>query len=135
MSVKEPAHPLEKRDLLQSEPLQTGKIDQVAAKMAAEGRFPEAVDYLELTKNAKLLDQAEADAVKRGAAWLLQQVERIRGTQCGADRWSALAEAAQAAERWHDAVRALQIAGREADAEALRTTKCPDYEPFKPLGK
>lgn len=135
MAAKEPSHPLEKRDLLHADAPNAARIDAIAASMASEGRFPEAVDYIEISKNAALVEQAEADAVKRGSAWLLQQAERIRGRAAPPETWVRLSEAAQAAERWHDAVRALGIAGREADAEALRLAKCPEYEPFKPLGK
>jgi hypothetical protein len=135
MAAKEPAHPLEKRDLLHADPPNAAKIDAVVEQMAAGRRFPEAIDYLEISKSAGLVAKAEEDAVKRGSSWLLQQAERIRGTPCSPETWAKLAESAQAAERWLDAVRALGFAGREADAEALRAAKCPDYEPFKPLGK
>ena len=135
MAVKEPSHPLEKRDLLHADAPNAAKIDPIAASMGGSGRFPEAVDYIEITKNPALLAQAEADAIKRGSAWLLQQVERISGNPVPPETWVRLSESAQAAERWLDAVRALGIAGRGEEAEALRVQKCPDYEPFKPLGK
>ncbi|MCE9634330.1 MAG: hypothetical protein K8T90_01380 [Planctomycetes bacterium] len=135
MAAKEPANPLEKRELLQADKPNPAKIDAVAAAMGAEGRWPEAVDYVEISKNPELLAKAEADAVKRGAAWLLSQADRIRGKASPPETWVRLAESAQAAERWIDAVRALGLAGRETEAEALRQAKCPDYDPFKPLGK
>ena len=135
MAVHEPAHPLEKRDLLHADPPNPGKIDAVAAQMGASGRAPESIDYVEITKSPALLAKAETDAVARGSTWLLAQVERIRGTKSAPEMWVALAESAKKAERWYDAVRALQTAGQDADAEAVRLDKCPDYEPFKPLGK
>lgn len=135
MSVKEPAHPLEKRDLLHADAPNAGRIDAIAAKMGAEKRFPEAVDYIEISRNGDLVAKAESDAVRRGSAWLLQQAERIRGAKSPPETWQRLADAAKAAERWHDAVRALQFAGKPDEAEALRQEKCPEYEPFKPLGK
>jgi hypothetical protein len=134
-SAREPAHPLEKRDLLHAETPNDARIQAIAEGLAAKGRFPEAIDYVEITRDPGFLAKAEADALRRGAAWLLQQVERIRGTKCPPETWSKLAEAAERAERHLDAVRALQIAGRDADAEAYRQGHCPDYEPFKPLGK
>lgn len=135
MAVKEPAHPLEKRDLLHGEPPDAGRIDAVASKMIAEGRYGEAVDYLEITRDAGLVAKCEAEALARGVCWLLSQVERIRGTKAGPEEWGRLAESARTAERWLDAVRALQFAGRADEAEALRLEKCPTYDPFKPLGK
>lgn len=135
MAAKEPAHPLEKRDLLHADKPDGARIDAIASKMTSEGRFPEAIDYVEITRSAGLVSQAEADAVKRGSVWQLQQADRIRGTKSAADAWSRLAENAKTAERWFDAVRALQFAGREDEAEALRAEKCPTFEPFRPLGK
>jgi hypothetical protein len=135
MAVKEPAHPLEKRDLLHADPPDRARIDAVASKMVSEGRFGEAVDYIEITRNEKLLAQCESEAVARGVCWLLSQADRIRGTKSGPETWGRLAESARGAERWIDAVRALQMAGRAEEAEALRLEKCPTYDPFKPLGK
>jgi len=135
MAAREPAHPIEKRDLLHADAPNRSRIEAIAEKLASEGRWPEAIDYLEVTHDEKLLAKAEADAVVRGAAWLLQQVERISGKKCDPEKWQRLSDAAARAERWRDAVRALALAGKTAEAEALRVEKCPDYEPFKPLGK
>lgn len=134
-SAREPLHPLEKRDLLHADPPNAERVNAIASGMAASERFPEAIDYVEITKDPGLLSKAEADAVRRGSVWLLQQVERIRGAKCPAETWGRLADAAAAAGRHFDAVRGLQLAGREADAEAHRLANCPDYDPFKPLGK
>ena len=135
MAVHEPAHPLEKRDLLHADPPNPAKIDAIATQMNGSGRAAESIDYVEITHNPSLLAKSEADAVSRGSAWLLAQVERIRGTKSSTETWVALSASAAKAERWYDAVRALQSAGLDADAEAIRAVHCPDYEPFKPLGK
>jgi hypothetical protein len=65
-SSREPVHPLEKRDLLHAEPPDVPRIDAIAAAMAATGRFPEAIDYVEITKDGGLVAKAESDAVRRG---------------------------------------------------------------------
>lgn len=126
--------PLAKRDLLHGDG-NGPKIDAAAAEMIAGGRAAEAVDFVEITKNPDLLAKLEADAIARGSSWLLGQVERIRGAKASPEQWSALAQKAQDAGRFTDSVRALQAAGRPEDAEAARLANCPDYEPFKPLGK
>jgi hypothetical protein len=133
--AREPAHPIEKRDLLHADAPNRSRITGIVTKLAGEGRWPEAIDYLEIAKDDALIAKAEADALARGSAWLLSQVERIRGTKASPDTWSRLADKAQSSERWRDAVRALGFAGRPEDAEALRLEKCPEYDPFKPLGK
>ena len=135
MAVREPAHPIEKRDVLHADPPNKAKVGAVAQQLAAAGRWPEAIDYIEVAPDAGLLAKAEAHAVDRGAAWLLQQVERIAGKKAEPEQWRKLSEAAARAERWRDAVRALALAGDAEKAEELRAQKCPDYQPFKPLGK
>ena len=47
MSAREPAHPIEKRDLLHAESPNRTRIVGIGKKLAQEGRWPEAVDYLE----------------------------------------------------------------------------------------
>jgi len=135
MAAREPVHPIEKRDLLHADKPNRSRILGIVEKLAGEGRWPEAIDYLEIAPEAAWLAKAETDAVTRGSAWLLSQVERIRGQKCDAATWARLSDAAARNERWRDAVRALSLAGEGERAEALRVEKCPEYEPFKPLGK
>jgi hypothetical protein len=135
MAAREPAHPIEKRDLLHAEQPNRARILGIADKLASQNRWPEAVDYVEIAADADRLAKAETDAVARGSAWLLQQVERIRGKSAGPEMWAKLSEAAAKNERWRDAVRAMSLAGEVEKAEALRLEKCPEYVPFKPLGK
>ena len=135
MAAREPAHPIEKRDLLHGDPPNRVRIQAIAEGLAAEGRWPEAIDYIEVVGDDKLLAKAEADAIAGGTSWLLQQIERISGKKRAPEQWEKLSDAAARAERWRDAVRALAMAGHPERAEALRLEKCPDYDPFKPLGK
>ncbi len=135
MAAREPAHPIEKRDLLHADKPNRARILGIVENLSRAGRWPEAIDYLEIAPDDAWLDKAEADAVTRGSAWLLQQVERISGKKASPEKWTRLAEAATKNERWRDAVRALSTAGDAAQAEALRAERCPDYDPFKPLGK
>jgi hypothetical protein len=135
MTAREPAHPLEKRDLLHAADPNRSRVSGIAARLAGAGRWPEAIDYIEVIKDDGLLAKAEAEAVTAGSAWLLQQVERISGKKCDASQWEKLSEAAARHERWRDAVRALSLGGQGERAEALRLEKCPEYDPFKPLGK
>jgi hypothetical protein len=135
MAAREPAHPIEKRDLLHADPPNRSRVSAIASSLASEGRWPEAIDYVEIVRDEALLAKAEAHAVQGGHSWLLQQVERISGKKRAPEAWKKLSDTAARAERWRDAVRALGFAGMADEAEALRAEKCPDYEPFRPLGK
>ncbi len=135
MPVREPVHPLEKRDLLHADPPSAAKVQAIAKKLLAAGRHSEAVDYIEVSPSEDLLAAAEREAVSRGYVWLLHQVDRIRGRKSEPATWEKVSDAAQRAERWVDAVRALDAGGQTERAEALRASRCPTYEPFRPLGK
>ncbi len=135
MAAREPAHPIEKRDLLHAEKPNASRIRAIADKLGSQGRWPEAVDYIEIAPDPAALEKARAHAIAHGSAWLLWQVDRVTGTKSDAATWERLSESAAKAERWLDAVRALQLAGKPEAAEALRAERCPDYEPYQPLGK
>jgi hypothetical protein len=135
MAAREPAHPIEKRDLLHAEQPNRARILAIVERLSAAGRWPEAIDYLEIAPDAGWLAKAEADAVARGSAWLLSQVERISGKKAGPEKWQRLSESASKNERLRDAVRAMSMTGDVEKAEAMRAETCPEYEPFKPLGK
>jgi hypothetical protein len=135
MAAREPAHPIEKRDVLHANPPNVARVKAIAEKLVHEGRWAETIDYLEIVPDQAVLARVRAHAVEAGAAWLLQQVERITGTKAEASEWLALSDSAARAERWRDAVRALAFSGNTDGAEALRASKCPEYDPFKPLGK
>ena len=133
--VKEPGHPLEKRDLLHKEPPDARRIDALATSLIDAGRLGEFIDYVEVTREPELIRRLEKLALENGSPFLLQQVERLTGGKHDEATWTALAERALQDERYVEAVRALTAGGLDERAEELRLEHCPDYEPFKPLGK
>jgi len=132
---KEPTHPLDKRELLHRDDPDTARIDAVARHMIGNGRGPEAIEYIEITGNKELIELLAEDAMKRGSAFLLQAAERLSGEPASPSDWKRTADTAFEAGRYLDAVRAYASMGDEDRAEQIRATHCPDYEPFKPLGK
>lgn len=135
MAVKEPRHPLDKRELLHKETIETARIDAIAKKLIDEGRFGESVEYIEVTRNAQLIDALGKAAMAEGSAFLLQAVERLSGEKVDPTSWKRVADTALTKERFLDAVRAYAAMGDEERSEQIRQTHCPDYDPFKPLGK
>jgi len=135
MAIKEPRHPLDKRELLHREIPETARIDGIAKMLIDSGRYGESVEYVEVTKNAQLIDALESGAVTEGSAFLLQSVVRLRGEDVDPAVWKRVADTALTKERFLDAVRAYAAMGDEDRSEEIRKTHCPDYEPFKPLGK
>lgn len=135
MAAKEPRHPLEKRELLHKETPDASRIDGIAKRLVDEGRFGESIEYIEITRNPTLIDALEKAAVADGVSFLLGAVERLRQQKCPPETWKRVADAALTKERWRDAVRAYANMGDQERAEQLRQTHCPEYEPFKPLGK
>ena len=135
MAVKEPRHPLDKRELLHKEPADAARIDAIAKQLIDEGRYGESIEYVEVTQNAQLIDALEKAALSEGSSFLLGAVERLRDGKADPSLWKRVADTALGKERFLDAVRAYAAMGDEERAEEIRQTHCPDYEPFKPLGK
>ncbi len=133
--AKEPAHPLDKRELLHADPPDAKRIDAVASKLLDEGREGESVEYIEVTRNAELIARLTTAAKKKGSPFLLEQSQRLSGEIQDETAWRDIADAAQRAERHVDVVRAYSAAGLEAEAEEYRVVNCPDYDPFKPHNK
>ncbi len=133
--VKVPSHPLEKRELLHKDPPDTARIDAIAGALIDARRFGEAIEFVEVTRNAGLLGRLEDEATSSGSPFLLQQVERLSGQKRDDATWEAVVAKCLAAERYVDAVRALNGRGESERAEEIRAEHCPDYDPFKPLGK
>ena len=133
--AKEPKHPLDKREVLHKEPPDVARIDAVVEQLIAEGRHPETVEYLEVTRNPQLIGRLAEDAVKRGSTFLLQAFERLSDSHADSAQWEELARNALSAERYLDAVRAYTAMGNAERAEEVRQKHCPDYEPFNPRGK
>ena len=133
--AREPSNPLEKRDLLHAETPKRDRIDAVAQKLLAEGRAPEAIDYIEITRTPALVKTIRDLGLKTGSTFLLQQWERLSGQKSAPDEWRAVSEVAKTAGRYMDAVRALRQGGMEDEAEALRQEHCPDFDPFRPQNK
>ena len=133
--IREPRHPLDKRDLLHKDPPDAKRIDTIGDQMLKDGRAAEAIDYIEVTRNPDLIARLLNAARETGSPFLLGQVERLFGETRPEEEWRAAAEKSLADGRAIDAVRALQHLGEEERAEELRLEHCPDYEPFRPLGK
>lgn len=134
-SVREPANPLEKRDLLHAENPKKERIDAIAQKLLAEGRSAEAIDYIEITRTPALVQKVRELGLANGSPFLLSQWQRLTGETADADEWKQISATAARAERFMDAVRALRLGGLEEEAEALRQEKCPDFDPFRPDNK
>ncbi len=133
--IREPRHPLEKRELLHRENPDARRIDAIAEEFLSTGRAGEAVDYIEVTCNPELIAELERVGKAASSPFLVAQAERLSGVKPDPADWIALAETCLASGRAIEAVRALTLAGEEARAEAIRLEHCPDYEPFRPLGK
>lgn len=106
-----------------------------AEALLAKGRLAEALEYLERTRDEVPLRRARAEAVRTGDLFSFARANQILKSDAQPAEWRELAEAAKRAERWYEAVSALERAGDQEAADALRAEKCPDYRPFKPSGK
>ena len=124
-----------KRDLLYSPKAGDAERNAAADVFIDAERFGEALEFIEVTRDAERLAKIQAAGLERGDTFLLQQVERIRGEAADPATWREFAEKAVSLGKYYDAYRALQRAGEEEKAEEVRAEHMPDYEPFRPEGK
>ncbi len=106
-----------------------------AEALLAQGRLAEALEYLERTRDEAGLKRARADAIRAGDLSSYARANQLLKSEAQPAEYREIAEAAKRAERWYEAVSALERAGDQEAADALRAEKCPDYKPFKPVGK
>jgi hypothetical protein len=108
---------------------------EAANRLLGQGRIAEALEILERTKDAGALDRARRDAVRAGDVFALARTCQILKAEAAASEWRELSQNAERAERWFDAVKALERAGDPEASEAIRAARCPDFRPLKPAGK
>jgi hypothetical protein len=125
----------EKRKLLYGEKVSDEEMSRAAAAFSDAGRFGEALEFLERTRDEEVLARIEREAVERGDTFLLLRVERIRGRDLGPDRWRHAAARALVQGKHLDAFRAFGRAGDAEKAEEIRAAHLPGYEPYRPEGK
>ena len=107
----------------------------VGEALLVQGRLAEALEYLERTRDEAPLRRVQAEAIRVGDVLAYAHSSHLLKIETVPAEWRQLAEAAKGAERWYEAVTALERSGDQAAADALRAEKCPDYRPLKPANK
>ena len=107
----------------------------VAEALLARGRLAEALEYLERTRDEVPLKRVQAEAIRAGDVLAYARSSHLLKVETVPAEWRQLADAASRAERWFEAVTALERSGDQAAADELRAEKCPDYRPLKPANK
>jgi len=128
-------NPAAKRNLLYSTKATDADLNAAADGFIARERYGQALEFLERTHDGTRLSKIRDEAAQRGDTFLLLRVEKLSGEEIPADFWRAIADTAGSLGKHYDAYRALQRAGDEEKAEAVRAEHMPDYEPFRPEGK
>jgi len=128
-------HPAAKRALLYSDKASEEQLNAAADRFIESERYSEALEFLELTRDAARLSRILDAALERGDTFLVLRVEKIGGDEIPADTWREIAAKAATLGKFYDAYRGYGRAGDEEKAEAIRAEHMPDYEPFRPDGK
>ncbi|MHC4858579.1 MAG: hypothetical protein ACYTDY_00645 [Planctomycetota bacterium] len=126
---------LAKRDHLHSERVTDEERNACADVFIGEARYGEALEYLEVTRDAERLDKIHEIAVEAGDTFLLSRIEKIRGKPIPAETWRIVAERALRREKFYDAARAYERAGDPDRAEQVLTEHTGGFQPWKPEGK
>jgi len=88
---------LERRGLLYGKESARADHAKIGRQYAAAGRFADALEFFARAGDAAGIESVRADAIERGDAFLLAQVERVGGAPVDAATWRTLAERAAAA--------------------------------------
>lgn len=124
-----------KKNFLYGERTTDEERNRAADQFIEAGRYGEALEFLERSKDRGRLDRVLTDAHAKGDTFLMMRVEKIRGEPIPPDEWLRAFDEAEKLGKSFDAYRALARAGDEERAEAWRAEHLPDYQPFKPEGK
>jgi hypothetical protein len=122
---------LAKRDHLYSEKVTDEERNECADSFLEDGRYGEALEYLEITKDAARLARVEEVALEGGDTFLLLRLERIRGEDLPSDAWGRVADRALRLEKYYDAIRAFERAGDEERAERIREEHTDGFRPWR----
>jgi hypothetical protein len=126
---------LTKREILYSEKYTDEDRNAAADEFIGMERFGEALEFLEVTRDAGRLARIRDAALERGDTFLLLRVEKLGGEELPAETWRRAAEKAETLGKYFDVYRALTRVGDEEKAEAIREKHMPGFQPFKPEGK
>jgi hypothetical protein len=107
--------------------------DAVAATLRSQGRIPEAMLLYEGRAGDPSLREDLANAVRSGSSFVLKALERL-GVAVDAEAWTRCGDAAEAKERWYDALRCREAVKDEAGAARVRE-KLPGFKIAVPENK
>ncbi|MHC4923478.1 MAG: hypothetical protein ACYTG4_05300 [Planctomycetota bacterium] len=119
MSDPAPLDYVSKRRILYAKG-QEGARRAKAEEFIGAGRLSEALELLERVEdNDDLLNQVCDRAVENGDAFSLGRAGQLLRTEQDAAKWRALSEKALSIEKYFDAIRALEFAGDQEQADAM----------------
>ena len=104
-----------------------------AKRLEAAGRLAEALDLYLLAKHESGIQGLRALAVREGRPILLLMLARVGGAVTP-EEWKRTGDAAFAAGRWREALRAFTEANDEASLARVKE-KIPESASFPPQGK
>jgi hypothetical protein len=135
MAVDLPKGFQKKRALLYDSKANAEDKNAVADAFMESGRYGEALEFLEVTRDAGRLEAIETRALDLGDTFLLARASKLRGVEPPVETWRRLGERALSLGKYYDAFRAFETSGDPERAESVRQEHIPEYTPFRPEGK
>jgi len=116
---------LEKQRLLYSEDVPSERRVKIAELLIQQGKYCEAVEYLEQAKDEGKIKEVMEKAVEEGDYFLLAYVEKVSGLKVEAERWNRLGVMAEKLGKYSYALKAYQAANNTQSYNRLQEKLTP----------
>ena len=117
----------EKQKLLYSKDISTERRVKIAELLIQEGKYCEALEYLEQAKDEAKIREVMEKAVEQGDYFTLAYAEKVSGLKVEAAMWNRLGEKAENLGKYSYALKAYQAANNTENYNRLKE-KLPSSE-------
>ena len=118
----------EKQRLLYSKDISPERRVKIAELLIQQGKYCEAVEYLEQAKDESKIREVMEKAVEEGDYFLLAYAEKISGLKVEAEQWNQLGIAAEKLGKYSYALKAYQTANNTGNYNKLKEKLSPSVE-------
>jgi len=123
----------EKQKLLYSKEISPERRVKIAELLIQEGKYCEALEYLEQAKDEGKIKEVMEKAVEEGDYFSLAYAEKVSGLKVEADRWNRLGAQAEKLGKYSYALKAYKAANNTEKYNKLKEKLTPsEGEDLKP---
>ena len=115
----------EKQKLLYSKDISPQRRVRIAELLIQEGKYCEALEFLEQAKEESKIREIMEKAVEEGDHFVLAYAERVSGLKAEAEQWNRLGAKAEKLGKYSYALKAYQAANNTENYNRLKEKLSP----------